>query len=115
MDAQAWLDDYRQRIFEIGRQARDAQERIGAVTANVTSPDGSVTVTVGAGGALSGLVIHEAAQRLSRIQLAEAVVASVARARAEAGRAAADAVAPLLGERSAAMAYVRARTDGSHR
>jgi hypothetical protein len=111
MDAQAWLADYRQRISEIGSRARDAQERIGAVTATVTSRDGSVTVTVGAGGALRGLVIHEAAQRLSRIQLAEAVTASVAQAQAEAGRAAADAVAPLLGARSAATAYVRGGSD----
>lgn len=109
MDAQAWLEDYQRRISEIGRRARDVQERLTTVDSTVTSRDGEVTVTVTPGGGLRRLVIHEAAERLSRVQLAETITTSIARAHAEAATAAADVVAALLGERSAAMQFVRAQ------
>ncbi|MGQ0574496.1 MAG: YbaB/EbfC family nucleoid-associated protein [Pseudonocardia sp.] len=107
MDAQEWLDSYQQRISTIGRRAEQVQGRLAALESTVTSRDGAVTVTVTPGGELRGLVIHELAQRLSRIQLAQAITSCVATARAQAGRAAADALEPLLGEKSAAMTFVR--------
>lgn len=100
-DAQAWLDDYQRRLADIAARARGAQERLAAVDATRTSPDGAVTATVTPGGELRALVLHEAAQRLSRIQLADAITGTVAAARAEASRAAAEVVEPMLGRRGA--------------
>ncbi|MGD9527503.1 YbaB/EbfC family nucleoid-associated protein [Pseudonocardia sp.] len=104
MDAQVWLDGYQRRIDEAGRRAREVQERLGAVEASVTSPDGAVTATVVPGGVLRDLVLHEAAERLSRIQLAETITETAAAAHAAAGRAVADAVAPLLGPEATSFA-----------
>jgi DNA-binding protein YbaB len=109
MDAHTRLNDYRRRLTDIERRARDVQDRLGAVDATVTSPDGAVTVTVAPGGLLQRLVIHEVARRLSHIQLAEKITSSVAQAHAEAARAAADVLTPLLGERSSGMDLVRAQ------
>lgn len=103
-DAQAWLENYRRRIDEIGGRARRAGELLDGAQATVTSHDGAVTVTVTPGGELRALVLHDAAGRLSRIRLAETITATVGAARAQASREAAQILAPLLGRRAAGLA-----------
>jgi hypothetical protein len=53
-------------------------------------------------------VLSEAIEGLTRVQLADAVLDTAQRARQEAVRQAEDALVPVLGERSEAMAVLRA-------
>jgi len=109
MEAQTWLDSYERRIARIAAQARRVQDTLRALDASATSTDGAVTVTVTPAGVMRALVLHRPAEALTRSALAETILAAVARAHAEAARAAADTVAPLLGGRSPAMAAIRAQ------
>jgi DNA-binding protein YbaB len=109
MDAHARLDSYQRGLQDIGLRARTAQAEVAAAEATATSRDGAVTVTVNPAGALQRLVLNSAAEGLSRVQLAEAVLATARRAQAEAAERAAQAVAPLIGERSAAMEFLRSQ------
>lgn len=107
VDGHEWLDSYRRRVDEIGARAAQAQAELEAVTATATSSDGAVTLTVNPAGALQHLELGEPAARLSRAQLAVAVLATARQAQAVAARDAARAVGPLLGEHSEAMRVVR--------
>ena len=108
MDGRAWLAAYEDRLQDVGGRAQRAQRALAGVTATVTSDDGAVTVTVNPAGALQALVLAEPAAGLTRDQLAATVLGTARKAQAEAARLAADAVAPLLGEGSEAMAVFRA-------
>ena len=74
-----------------------------------TSSDGAVTLTVNVQGALESLRFGPAAVSMNLDALASTIVATSQKARVRAARAAADAIEPLLGADSAAMAEVRAR------
>lgn len=108
MDGEEWLAAYRGRLRDIGAQAARAQSALAAVAATASSQDGAVTVTVNPGGALQRLVLSERSENLSRAQLAAAVLATARTAQADAARRAAEAVAPLIGNDSAAMRALRA-------
>ncbi len=114
MDARAWLASYEERLEEINERAQQAQRELAGVAATATSPDGAVTLTTDPSGALRSLVLGEAAEQLSREQLAAAVLGTAREAQAEAARLAATAVAPLLGEDSEAMAVFRTHLPGTH-
>lgn len=95
-DGRAWLADYRDRLDALRDRAERAQQEIGAINATVRSKDGAVSASVDGSGALSGLVLAPATERMPRDRLAELVVGTVAQARAEAARRAGEALAPLL-------------------
>jgi DNA-binding protein YbaB len=112
MDGRAWLASYEERLQDIGGRAQRARAELAGVEATATSRDGAVTVTVDPAGALRSLVLGEAADGLTREQLAAAVVGTAREAHADAARRAAEAVAPLLGEGSAALALLRSHLPG---
>jgi DNA-binding protein YbaB len=107
MDAERRLADYRHRVDEIERRAIRAQQRLVAAAETATSSDGAVTLTVNPTGALLELTIGPRAEELSRVQLAAAILATARRAQAAAAQQAAEVMRPLLGEDSAAMAFLR--------
>lgn len=104
-----FIADYQQRIAEVAAQAQAARARIAGVHGTETSGDGSVTVTVNVQGGLEDVRFGPAASSLTLDVLASTIVATSRKARVRAARAAADAVEPLLGADSAAMAEVRSR------
>ncbi|MGH3567019.1 MAG: YbaB/EbfC family nucleoid-associated protein [Pseudonocardia sp.] len=108
MDGHEWLTAYQQRVQDIGARAQRAQTELRHVEVTTTSRDGAVTVTVNPAGALLRLVLDERADRLTRVQLAEAVLATARQAQTLAAREAIEAVAPLLGEPSEAVRVLRA-------
>ncbi|WP_051233183.1 YbaB/EbfC family nucleoid-associated protein [Pseudonocardia asaccharolytica] len=107
MDAPEWLPGYRRRTDDIARRAAQAHAELATVRASASSPDGAVTVTVNPAGALQGLALGRAAEGLSRVQLAEAVLVTARRAHSQAAQLAAAAITPLIGETSEAMRVVR--------
>jgi hypothetical protein len=83
MDGQTWVDGYRSRLAQIGTAAARSRERIG-VDATASGGDGAVTVTVDALGLVRRVLFTSAAEQLSWVQLADAVVTAAGRARAQA-------------------------------
>jgi DNA-binding protein YbaB len=107
MDGREWLGSHRERLQEIRARTVAAQQALAGAVGTATSRDGAVTVTVDPAGALQRLVLAEGADGLTRVQLADAVLDTVRRARQEAVRQAEAALVPVLGERSEAMAVLR--------
>ena len=104
-----FIADYQQRVADVAARAQAARTRIAAVHGTETSADGAVTVTVDVQGGLASLRFGPAASALDLDALASSIVTTSRKARVRAARAAADALEPLLGADSAAMAEVRAR------
>lgn len=109
MDAEQRLVSYRQRVGDMGYQADTAGARLATVAGTAISPDGAVTVTVSPAGALHELTIGPRAEELSRVQLATVILETAGRARIVAADEAAEALRPLLGADSTAMAMLRAQ------
>ncbi len=105
-----FIADYQQRVADVAARAQAARARIAAVHGTETSADGAVTVTVDVQGGLAepalraGRRPHSTSTRWRR-----SIVTTSRKARVRAARAAADALEPLLGADSAAMAEVRSR------
>ena len=95
---------YEQRVQEIAARAGSARARMAALRPSATSPDGAVTVTVTAAGALADLTFGPAASALELAELAKLVVATAHTARLEAARQTEAAVAELVGADAAHQA-----------
>jgi DNA-binding protein YbaB len=102
------LADYRR-----GREQLAAVQRgLAAVSGSATSPDGTVTATVGPQGALTGLVLNENAYRRHRPdQLAELVVRTASEAAAKAAESAYRTLAPVLPAATDPAAVLRGTAD----
>lgn len=82
------MDDHRAQVDELladyrrsREQLASVQRELAAVSGQASSPDGTVTATVGAGGKLAALELSELAYRRHRPeQLAELIVRTVAEA-----------------------------------
>lgn len=108
MDGREWLAGYRERLQEVGARAGRARQELAGVLGTATSRDGAVTVTVDPAGALQRLVLSERTEGMSRVQLASAVLDTARRAQQAAAEQAEAVLVPVLGERSEAMAVIRA-------
>lgn len=100
-EAGTWLEDYRQRLADIGDRARRARAELDGLTATASSASGAVTVTVNPAGALQRLSFGERADELTRPKLAEAVLDAARKAHAAAAHRSADALEPLVGDTEA--------------
>ena len=104
-----FIADYQRRVADVAAQAQTARTRIANVHGTETSSDGAVTATVNVQGGLESLRFGPSAAAMDLDTLATTIVATSRKARVRAARAAADALEPLLGADSAAMAEVRSR------
>ncbi|WP_260193987.1 YbaB/EbfC family nucleoid-associated protein [Actinophytocola gossypii] len=111
--------DHRAQVDELLADYRRSREQLGAVhralaavSASVTSEDRLVTVTVGAQGQLTGLVIVESAYRTLRPhELAARIVELTAAAAAKVTRAAGEVLAPVLPRGTDPEALLRGTAD----
>ncbi|MEV6623937.1 YbaB/EbfC family nucleoid-associated protein [Amycolatopsis sp. NPDC051106] len=76
----------------------DMQERIAQVGTSVTSPDGTVTVTAGAGGTVTDLRLTAGAMHLEAGQLAQRIMATLRQAVAGAAQQQAAIVDDAFGD-----------------
>jgi DNA-binding protein YbaB len=76
----------------------DMQERIARLETTVTSPDGTVTVTAGAGGTITGLRLTAGATRVEAGQLAATIMDTIRRAAAGAAQQQAGIVDDAFGD-----------------
>lgn len=111
-DHRAQVEDLMAGYRRSREQLAGVQRALAALTASATSPCGLVTATVSAQGALTGLVIDDAAYRAHRPQALAALVVRVAgEAAAEAARAAARVVEPVLPAGADPDALLRGAAD----
>lgn len=109
MDPSRLITSYQQEVAGIAERAQAAREQVARVQSSVTSPDGAVTVTVNATGALGNVSFGPRADQLSRASLAALLMQTARRAQAQAARQVTTALAPLIGENGAAMDYLRSQ------
>lgn len=69
-----WLQDYGSTLADLKRKSEELQEGIAAAESTVTSPDGSVTVTVGPNGGLRDLRLGHRAVDLGAARLTALVL-----------------------------------------
>ncbi len=81
--AERLIDDWQAGFERRAAQARDLAGRLSALTASARSDDGFVTVTVGAGGTMTGLHLDEEVRRQSAAETARQILATLAAARAD--------------------------------
>lgn len=111
--------DHRAQVEDLLAGYRRSREQLGAVQRKLatlqesaTSEDGLVTVTVGAHGRLTGLVIVDSAYRKLRPhELAASIVALTEKAAATVSRAAGETIAPVLPPDTDPAALLRGTAD----
>ncbi|WP_016698335.1 YbaB/EbfC family nucleoid-associated protein [Actinoalloteichus spitiensis] len=111
-DVNALLADYRRSREQLGTVRRD----LVAIRETASSPDRTVTATVGSQGALRDLTISPDAYRRHRPdELAKLVLTTVSEASQAASRAAERALAPVLPERVGSDSVLAGTGDLSDR
>ncbi|MEV0678290.1 YbaB/EbfC family nucleoid-associated protein [Actinosynnema sp. NPDC050436] len=101
------LADYRRSRDQLASVQRD----LAGITASATSPDGAVTATVGAQGALTDLELTDAAYRLRPAQLAQVVLRTAQEAAARAAERTYRTLSPVLPAGTDPEALVRGTAD----
>jgi DNA-binding protein YbaB len=98
---------YQQEAAALAARAEAAKAQIKALTGTLTSKDGAVTVTVNVAGALQSLSFGARADELPRQQLSALVMSTARRAQAQAAGRITEIMAPLIGENSKAMDFIK--------
>ncbi|MGW1676825.1 YbaB/EbfC family nucleoid-associated protein [Saccharopolyspora sp. NPDC002376] len=102
-----WLAMMQERADEMVRQSEQIQQQMQEMAETASDPDGAVSVTVGANGALKDLQIDQRAMRRSAAELQATILKLAGQAQAAvAGRAVA-AVEPVAG--TAGMDFLRSQ------
>jgi DNA-binding protein YbaB len=87
MEPDQWLAQYGAKIEQAKRNAAQAETQLGGVGGSASSPDGLVTVTVNASGALTDLVLRPQLRGEDPERISGAIMTAVAQAqRAAAGK-----------------------------
>ena len=100
--ADRWVDDWQSQFEEQASRARALSQRVGTLTATAANEDGTIEVTVGSSGALTGLRLDEAIRGRPAADTAEQIVAVTRAAQARLAQRAVAAVEETVGRDSAA-------------
>ncbi|MFG3340328.1 YbaB/EbfC family nucleoid-associated protein [Glycomyces sp. NPDC048151] len=104
------MQDLEQRVTAMQEQAGRAEEALAASETTLASDDRAVTVTVNAGGSLTGLRFSNEAKHMSGTGLADLVLDTYRRAVEESGQKTAAIMTGLLGGDSEAMGLLQSFT-----
>lgn len=94
MEPDQWLAQYGEKIEQAKRNAAQVETQLGGVGGSATSPDGLITVTVNASGALTNLVLRPQLRGEDPERVSNAIMTAVAQAQ----RAAAGQVVSIMSE-----------------
>ncbi|SHF80810.1 YbaB/EbfC family nucleoid-associated protein [Streptoalloteichus hindustanus] len=95
METQQWLTDFEATVADLRRKSQELEENIGAAATTVSSPDGSVTVTVAPNGGLQQLALGHRACELGPARLTALIMETVHKGQRMAAHKVAEAFAPL--------------------
>lgn len=99
--ADRWVDDWQARIEERAARARDAARQLRDLTGRASGGDGLVRVTVNSAGALVDLHLDEQIRRHSARWIADEIMATARKARADVARRALIVIEQTVGTESA--------------
>ncbi|GAA4619323.1 hypothetical protein GCM10023108_43760 [Saccharopolyspora hordei] len=102
-----WLAMMQQRADEMVRQSEQIQQQMQEMAETASDPDGTVSVTVGANGALKDLQIDQRAMRRSAADLRTTILQLAGQAQAAVAGRVVSAVEPVAG--TAGMEFLRSQ------
>ncbi|MFT7836571.1 YbaB/EbfC family nucleoid-associated protein [Saccharothrix sp. BKS2] len=105
MDPQQWLDNFEAKLADLQRKSADLQDNLANSQATASSPDGSVTVTVGPNGGLVNIQLGHRATDLGPARLTALIMQTAGAAQKQAAQKVLAAFEPL-GEGTEALRMV---------
>jgi hypothetical protein len=99
--AERWLDEWSTSTAEMLARSQQLADRMGQVSVSAASQDGSVEVTVDAGGVVTGLRLGETVRKRPADELAQEILLVMRRAQAKLAGRMADITADTVGSESA--------------
>lgn len=96
-EAQEWVRSWTAQVSAQARAAAELSDRVSTVTASAVGARGAVRVTVAASGVVTALELADRVQRMPGAELAEAIMATIARAQAQLAGQVASAVRDTVG------------------
>lgn len=102
METDQWLQDFESQLADLRQKSQDLQEGIAAAVSTATSPDGTVTVTVGPNGGLQDLRLGHRAVDLGSARLTTLILETARAAQRQVVAKVHEAFKPL-GEGTEAM------------
>jgi DNA-binding protein YbaB len=113
MEPDQWLAQYGEKIEQAKRNAAQAETQLGSVGGSATSPDGLITVTVNASGALTDLILRPQLRGEDPERISGAIMTAVAQAqRAAAGRVV-EIMTEFVGD-SPALEFVKSKMPNGY-
>ena len=107
MNPNELLSEYLQEVDTLAKKAEEAKRQLKQLAGTLTSEDGAVTLTVNAAGALQSLSFGPRADTMPKERLAQLVLSTSRRAQIQAAQQVTSILAPIVGEDSDAMRFVR--------
>lgn len=98
MDPHRYLEDFEKKAEQLQRQLEASQEAMHNARGQATSPDGSVEVSAGIGGAIEELRLTPKAMQLGHDALGRLIIDTIRTAQAQAAQAAQESMRPMLGD-----------------
>ena len=108
MEPDQWLAQYGQKIDQAKQNAAQAETQLGGVGGSATSPDGLITVTVNAAGALENLILRPGVRDMDPERIAGAVLAASTQAQRSAAGRVVEIMNEFIGD-SPALDFVKAQ------
>ncbi|GDY29211.1 YbaB/EbfC family nucleoid-associated protein [Gandjariella thermophila] len=102
---ETWLQNFESRVADMQRKSAALAEGLAEASATVSSPDGSVTVRIGANGGLENLELGHRATEHSPARLTALIMETVRRGQRMAAHKVSEAFAPM-GPNSEAMRLI---------
>lgn len=106
-EPEEWLREQEARVTALTEQADQVRQELRDAGATTSSRDGSVTVTVNAGGQLQNLRLSPKVEKLTPVRLAATILDTYQRACVDATRSTIDLMSGLIGDDAEAMAFLR--------
>ncbi|WP_367132759.1 YbaB/EbfC family nucleoid-associated protein [Saccharothrix sp. HUAS TT1] len=113
MEPDQWLAQYGEKIEQAKRNAAQAESQLGGVGGSATSPDGLITVTVNASGALTDLILRPQLRGEDPERISGAIMTAVAQAQRTAAGRVVEIMTEFVGD-SPALEFVKAKMPNGY-
>ena len=113
MEPDQWLAQYGEKIEQAKRNAAQAESQLGGVGGSATSPDGLITVTVNASGALTDLILRPQLRGEDPERISGAIMTAVAQAQRAAAGKVVEIMTEFVGD-GPALEFVKAKMPNGY-
>ncbi|WP_033443357.1 YbaB/EbfC family nucleoid-associated protein [Saccharothrix sp. NRRL B-16314] len=113
MEPDQWLAQYGEKIEQAKRNAAQAESQLGGVGGSATSPDGLITVSVNAAGALTDLILRPQLRGEDPERISGAILTAVAQAQRAAAGKVVEIMTEFVGE-SPALEFVKSKMPNGY-